>query len=101
MDARAWSRSWPRSRSSGRPGRLRLWPLLRRQLFLLAGRWCRTTGLYRPYYEALLARGKPKTSAVCAVARKLVPMLLKVMHTGEPFDLERWLGNRHDTARAA
>ena len=57
-------------------------------LFLLAGRWCRTTtGLYRPYYEALLVRGKPKTSAVCAVARKLVPMLLRVMQTAEPFDL--------------
>ena len=70
-------------------------PLLRRQLFLLAGRWCRTTGLYRPYYEALLGRGKPKTSAVCAVARKLVPMLLRVMQTAEPFDLERWQSNRH------
>ncbi len=69
-------------------------PLLRRQLFLLAGRWCQTKGLYREYYEAMLARGKPRTSAVCAVARKLVPMLLKVMHTGEPFDLARWRENR-------
>ena len=69
-------------------------PLLRRQLFLLAGRWCLKRGLYRGYYEALLARGKPKTSAVCAVARKLVPMLLHVMQTGEPFDLARWQQNR-------
>lgn len=69
-------------------------PLLRRQLFLLAGRWCFRRGLYRGYYQALLARGKPKTSAVCAVARKLVPMLLRVMHTGEPFDLARWQENR-------
>jgi len=79
-------------------------PLLRRQLFLLAGRWCQAKGLYRPYYEALLARGKSKTSAVCAVARKLVPMLLRVMQTAEPFDVERWRANRHGddrTPRAA
>lgn len=76
-------------------------PLLRRQLFLLAGRWCQTKGLYRPYYEALLARGKSKTSAVCAVARKLVPMLLRVMQTAEPFDVERWRANRHTGAPRA
>jgi len=76
-------------------------PLLRRQLFVLAGRWCQTRGLYRPYYEALLARGKPKTSAVCAVARKLVPMLLRVMQTAEPFDVERWRANRHTGAPRA
>lgn len=64
-------------------------PLLRRQLFLLAGRWCQQHGLYRAYYEALLARGKSRTSAVCAVARKLVPMLLRVMQTAEPFDRAR------------
>ena len=65
-------------------------PLLRQQLFLLAGRWCQKKGLYRADYEALLRRGKSETSAVCAVARKLVPMLLKVMQTAEPFDLQRW-----------
>lgn len=69
-------------------------PLLRRQLFLLAGRSCQKRGLYRSYYEALLARGKSKTSAVCAVARKLVPMLLCVMRTAEPFDRARWEANR-------
>src|SRR5690606_26557896 len=31
-------------------------PLLRRQLFLLSGRWCQRRGLYRSQYEALLAR---------------------------------------------
>jgi len=30
-------------------------PMLRRQLFLLAGRWCQTRGLYRQEYLALLA----------------------------------------------
>jgi transposase len=72
-------------------------PELRRQLFLLAGRWVRKDrGLYRPYYEALLARnGGLKTKAVCAVARKLVPLVLAVAQSGEPFDRGRWLRNRH------
>lgn len=72
-------------------------PELRRQLFLLAGRWVhRGRGLYRPYYEALLARnGGCKTKAVCAVARKLVPLILHVAQTQEPFDRERWLQSRH------
>ncbi len=69
-------------------------PLLRRQLFLLAGRSCLKKGLYRDYYEALLARGQSRTGAVGAVARKLVPMLLKVMQTAEPFDRARWERNR-------
>jgi transposase len=74
-------------------------PLLRRQLYLLAGRWCQTRGLYRSYYEALLARnGGLRTKAVCAVSRKLVPMLLTVMQSREPFDRTRWLVARHSTS---
>lgn len=70
-------------------------PLLRRQLFLLAGRWCCRRGLYREDYLALLARnGGSRTSAMCAIARKLVPMLLHVLQTGEPFDPERWRAGR-------
>jgi hypothetical protein len=66
-------------------------PALRRQLFLLAGRWCLTRGLYRTAYVAMLERnGRSRTKAVCAIARKLVPMLLHVMQTGEPFDVPRW-----------
>jgi transposase len=66
-------------------------PALRRQLFLLAGRWCKTRGLYREDYLALCARnGGAKVSAVCAIARKLVPMLLHIMQTGEAFDSARW-----------
>jgi transposase len=66
-------------------------PALRRQLFLLAGRWCKTRGLCHAQYCALVARnGGSKVSAVCAVARKLVPMLLEIMQTAEPFDLARW-----------
>jgi transposase len=70
-------------------------PMLRRQLFLLAGRWCLKRGLYHEDYVALKARnGGAGTKAVCTLARKLVPLLLKVMQSGEPFDRERWLANR-------
>ena len=71
-------------------------PVLRRELFLLAGRWVNPTrGLYRSQYEAMLARNGGKgTKAVCAIARKLVPMLLTVAQSGEPFDRERWLADR-------
>jgi transposase len=74
-------------------------PMLRRQLFLLAGRWCQTRGLYRADYEALVARnGGLRTKAVCALARKLVPLLLAVLQSNAPFDLTRWRANRRTTA---
>jgi len=66
-------------------------PALRRQLFLLAGRCCRKGGLCHEQYVALVARnGGSKVSAICAIARKLVPMLLHLMQTAEPFDAARW-----------
>ncbi len=73
-------------------------PMLRRQLFLLAGRWCQPGGLYRADYEALLARSGLKTKSICTIARKLVPLLLAVMQRGEPFDVERWQANRRRRA---
>ena len=71
-------------------------PVLRRELFLLAGRWVNPTrGLYRSQYEAMLARnGDKRTKAVCAIARKLVPMLLSVAQSTEPFNRDRWLADR-------
>jgi transposase len=69
-------------------------PMLRRQLFLLAGRWCQPGGLYRPEYEAMRARGIPGTKAVCSLARRLVPLLLRLMQTGELFDEAHWRHNR-------
>ena len=70
-------------------------PLLRRQLFLLAGRWCQPSGLYRAEYQAMVARnGGRKIAALCAIARRLVPLLLAVMQRGEAFDLERWQHQR-------
>ncbi|MGH7654315.1 MAG: IS110 family transposase [Gemmatimonadaceae bacterium] len=72
-------------------------PLLRRQLFLLAGRWCRTGAPYHRAFLAMAARnGGSKISAICALARRLVPMLLHVMQTGEAFDQRRWEGARVD-----
>ena len=74
-------------------------PLLRRQLFLLSGRWCRTGA---PYHAAFLAMAKrnggSKISAICALARRMVPMLLHIVQTGEAFDRERWGRARVDPA---
>ena len=84
-------------RESGTSGRGRIKatkrgrPLLRRQLFLLAARWCSRRGLYREQYLAMCERnGGRKISAMCAIARKLVPMLLRIVQTAEPFDEGRW-----------
>ncbi len=73
-------------------------PLLRRQLFLLAGRWCRPDGLLRADYEAMVKRnGGRKVSAVCAIARRLVPLLLTIAQTGDAWDEARWRrGRAHD-----
>lgn len=76
-------------------------PMLRRQLFLIAGRWCGPRGLYHDDYRRMLERnGMRRTKAVAALARKLVPVLFRVMKSGEPFDLERFLENRHRRGEA-
>jgi transposase len=70
-------------------------PMLRRQLFLLAGRWCSPRGLMRNEYVALKGRnGNCKTKAVAAIARKIVPVLFHVMKSGAGFDYERYYRNR-------
>ena len=93
------------SRTSGMSQHGRRWqskrgrPMLRRQLFLLAGRWCGPRGFYRDDYQRMLERnGNLRIKAVCAHARRLVPLLLHVMQTGEPFDRERWQRNRSRAA---
>lgn len=66
-------------------------PLLRKQLYLLATRWCKTRGLFRAQYLALVARnGGSKAKAISALARKLVPLLLEVAQSARPFDQDRW-----------
>ena len=74
--------------------------MLRRQPFLLAGRWCQKTGLYRKQYERMLRQGKSKTNAVCAIARRIVPMLLTVMQTAESFDVGRWNADQRESDAA-
>jgi transposase len=77
-------------------------PMLRRQLFLLAGRWCHPRGLYRDDYLRMIERnGRCRKKAVAALARKLTPVLFQVMKTGDPFDRERFLANRHRQAQEA
>jgi transposase len=77
-------------------------PMLRRQLFLLAGRWCRTGGLFREDYVAMLSRnGGRRTKAVCAFARRLVPLLWRVMRHDAAFDLARGRRARHGVAATA
>jgi transposase len=71
-------------------------PMLRRQLYLLAGRWSLERGLYHADHAALKARYHGLgTKAICTLARRLVPLLFAVMKTGEPFDEARWRANRH------
>lgn len=70
-------------------------PLLRRQLFLLATRWCKKRGLFRAQYEAMLARnGGSKIKAIAALARKLTPLILEVATSETPFDRDRWMRER-------
>jgi hypothetical protein len=66
------------------------------QLYMLASRWCLPGGLLRAEFLAMATRnGGKKKKAIVAMARKLVPLLLHVAQTGEPFDLERWTAGRH------
>jgi len=68
---------------------------LRSQLFLLAMRWCSSRGLYREQYLAMLARnGGLRKKAMCAMSRKLVPLILHIAKTGEPFNEATWLAKR-------
>lgn len=70
-------------------------PLLRKQLYLLATRWCKSRGLYRSEYMTMLARnGGSKTKAICALARKLVPLILEVAQSERAFDEARWRAER-------
>ncbi|HXE57366.1 MAG TPA: transposase [Gemmatimonadales bacterium] len=65
-------------------------PMLRRQLYLLAGRWALPRGLYHADHAVLKARyGGLGTKAICTLARRLVPLLFALMKTGTPFDKAR------------
>ncbi len=50
----------------------------------------------------MLARnGGLQIKAVCAIARKLVPRLLRVMQSGDGFDEARWRAEPHHAITAA
>lgn len=94
-------------RDSGLSVRGRRWqskrgrPMLRRQLFLLAGRWCSPRGLLRDDYLRLRERnGNCRTKAVAAIARKIVPVLFAVMKNDTAFDAARFQRNRRSGAAA-
>jgi hypothetical protein len=69
--------------------------LLGKPLFLLTTRWCKSCGLYRAEYMQVQARnGGSKVKAICALARKLVPLILEIAQTGRSFDEVRWRAER-------
>ena len=87
------------SSSAGKDGRRRQSkrgrPLLRKQLFLLATRWCKKSGLFRVQYEAMVKRnGGSKIKALAALARKLAPLILEIAQTERSIDHERWAKER-------
>jgi transposase len=70
-------------------------PMLRRQLFLLAGRWCQSRGLYRSEYLRLKAAGRSGTESCVILARRLVPILFAVLRDRRPFDVAVFRQHRH------
>ena len=70
-------------------------PMLRRQLYLLAGRWCQGRGLYRSEYLRLRAAGRSGTESCVILARRLVPILFAVLRDRAPFDVAHFQRHRH------
>lgn len=86
----------PRPMDSGQKrGRRRLSkrgsPLLRRTLFMAAFSASRSLA-FKPFYQALRARGLATTEAFVILARKLLRIAFAVWKTQTAFDLERYVG---------
>ena len=81
--------------ASGRRLSKRGRPMLRRLLYLLAGRWCQARGLYRADYLRLRAAGRSGTEACVILARRLVPILFAVLRDRKPFAVEHFHRHRH------
>jgi transposase len=64
---------------------------LRRQWYL-AGFTAAHTKALKPMYEALRARGLATTEAILILGRKLLRAAYAVWKTGQPFDLEKFIG---------
>jgi transposase len=81
----------PFCRDSGlaQGGRRHIWGgrgHVRVHLYLAAVVAIRRNPVIRPFYERLLAKGKPKKAAVIACARKLLTILNAMMRTGTEWD---------------
>ena len=73
-------------------------PMLRRHLYLLAGRWCQSRGLYRSEYLRLRAAGRSGTESCVILARRLVPVLFAVLRDRKPFDAAVFQAHRRTVA---
>lgn len=69
-------------------------PLLRRQLYLLAGRTVQRGGPYAAEGARLKDGGRRGTERCVIIARKLVPVLFRILKTGQPFSQEIFDANR-------
>ena len=69
-------------------------PMLRRHLYLLAGRWCQGRGLYRSEYLRLRAAGRSGTESCVILARRLVPILFALLRDRRPFDVGHFQQHR-------
>lgn len=75
--------------------------VLRKALYYPALNAIRFNRCLRPFYQRLLARGKPKMVAVAAVMRKLLHLVYGVICSGTPFDPAHVSGRPLATAPAA
>lgn len=86
----AYSGLDPRPHDSGKKrGRRRLSkrgpPALRRQLYMMAFSGSRTA-VFKPYYQALRARGLSSTEAFVILARRILRIAFAVWRTRQPFN---------------
>jgi len=95
----AWAGLDPQPRDSGqhqpgrhisRMGNKRLRVLLYMPALVAANH----TGVIKQYYENLLARGKAKMCALCAVMRKMLHAIWGILHHQQPFNPDRFIGQR-------
>jgi len=86
--------------SVNKPGRLNKAgnAYLRSALFMPAMCAVRTNPETKAFYEALLARGKKKRQAQCAVMRKYLTGLWACMKTDTPFDAKLLFSAQHQNA---
>ena len=83
--------------SIDKPGRLSKCgnAYLRSSLFMPAMSAIRCDPLVKAFYEGLVARGKRKMQAICAVMRKYLTGLWACMQNGLPFDTAKLFSEKH------